>query len=57
MPLLDSIATESVDLIYQDPPFNSSAYYNVLFKAPSGEQSQAWATGRGLVMSQFEFWI
>ncbi len=25
----DSIATESVDLIYLDPPFNSNATYNV----------------------------
>jgi hypothetical protein len=39
--LRDSIPTESVDLIYLDPPFNSNASYNVLFKAPSGEQSQA----------------
>ncbi len=36
-----SIASESVDLIYLDPPFNSNASYNVLFKAPSGAQSQA----------------
>jgi site-specific DNA-methyltransferase (adenine-specific) len=27
--LHDSIATESVDLIYLDPPFNSKATYNV----------------------------
>src|SRR5680860_1154816 len=39
--LRDSIATESVDLIYLDPPFNSNASYNLLFKAPSGEGSQA----------------
>ncbi len=39
--LRESIADESVDLIYLDPPFNSNASYNVLFKAPSGEQSQA----------------
>ena len=39
--LRDSIASESVDLIYLDPPFNSNANYNVLFKAPSGEQSAA----------------
>jgi DNA modification methylase len=39
--LRESIRTESVDLIYLDPPFNSNASYNVLFKAPSGEQSQA----------------
>lgn len=39
--LRESIADESVDLIYLDPPFNSSASYNVLFKSPSGEVSQA----------------
>ncbi len=27
--LRDSIATESVDLIYLDPPFNSNATYDV----------------------------
>ena len=39
--LRESIKDESVDLIYLDPPFNSNASYNVLFKAPSGEGSQA----------------
>ena len=39
--LRESIADESVDLIYLDPPFNSNASYNVLFKATSGEGSQA----------------
>ncbi|HEX9882109.1 MAG TPA: DNA methyltransferase, partial [Hyphomicrobium sp.] len=39
--LRQHIADESVDLIYLDPPFNSQATYNVLFKAPSGEQSKA----------------
>lgn len=39
--LRDSIASETVDLVYLDPPFNSQASYNVLFKAPTGEQSQA----------------
>jgi len=39
--LRESIADESVDLVYLDPPFNSNASYNVLFKAPTGEQSQA----------------
>ncbi|MEX0959109.1 MAG: DNA methyltransferase [Burkholderiales bacterium] len=29
---------ESVDLIYLDPPFNSNASYNVLFKSPKGGQ-------------------
>ena len=30
------IASESVDLIYLDPPFNSNASYNVLFKGLTG---------------------
>lgn len=39
--LRDSIRDESVDLIYLDPPFNSNASYNVLFKGPQGTQSAA----------------
>ncbi len=35
------IKDESVDLIYLDPPFNSKATYNMLFKEHSGEQSEA----------------
>jgi DNA modification methylase len=35
------IPDSSVDLIYLDPPFNSSATYNVLFKEPTGKPSQA----------------
>lgn len=35
------IEDESVDLVYLDPPFNSNATYNVLFRAPGGEGSQA----------------
>lgn len=35
------IADESVDLIYLDPPFNSNANYNVLFKGKSGQDSAA----------------
>jgi site-specific DNA-methyltransferase (adenine-specific) len=31
----------SVDLVYLDPPFNSNANYNVLFREASGEGSQA----------------
>ncbi len=34
--LRDSIATESVDLIYLDPPFNSNATYNVGLLGESG---------------------
>ena len=32
---------ESVDLIYLDPPFNSNATYNVLFKEQTGQRSPA----------------
>lgn len=32
---------ESVDLVYLDPPFNSNADYNVIFKEQSGEASRA----------------
>ena len=39
--LRDSIANGSVDLIYLDPPFNSNASYNVLFKGPQGNESAA----------------
>ncbi len=39
--LREHIADASVDLVYLDPPFNSNATYNVLFKAPGGESSQA----------------
>lgn len=39
--LRDSIADDSVDLIYLDPPFNSNASYNVLFKGPQGNDSTA----------------
>ena len=39
--LRDSIKDGSVDLIYLDPPFNSNASYNVLFKGPAGTSSAA----------------
>jgi len=35
------IADDSVDLIYLDPPFNSSRNYNVLYKDESGDESQS----------------
>ncbi len=39
--LREHIKDESVDLIYLDPPFNSNANYNVLFRSPAGERSHA----------------
>lgn len=35
------VKDESVDLVYLDPPFNSNANYNVLFRAPDGHESHA----------------
>jgi len=35
------INDESADFIYLDPPFNSQATYNVLFRSTAGEQSRA----------------
>ena len=42
--LRESIADESVDLIYLDPPFNSKRDYNLLFKSPTGHESDAQIT-------------
>ena len=39
--LRDHVQTESVDLIYLDPPFNSSATYNLLFEESTGQASDA----------------
>jgi site-specific DNA-methyltransferase (adenine-specific) len=39
--LREDIEDESVDLIYLDPPFNSQANYNVLFRSPAGARSPA----------------
>ena len=35
--LREHVEDESVDLVYLDPLFNSSANYNLLFKAPDAE--------------------
>ena len=39
--LREYVPDESVDLIYLDPPFNSNANYNVLFREKTGEDSPA----------------
>ena len=42
LPILrEHVADESVDLVYLDPPFNSNATYNVLFREAAGELSSA----------------
>lgn len=37
----DNFPNDFVDLIYLDPPFNSNANYNMLFKEASGQNSEA----------------
>ena len=39
--LREYVKDESVDLVYLDPPFNSKASYNILFKERTGEESAA----------------
>jgi 16S rRNA G966 N2-methylase RsmD len=53
--LRERVKDASVDLVYLDPPFNSNAVYNVLFRTPLGEGATAqirafedtWTWGRG----------
>jgi site-specific DNA-methyltransferase (adenine-specific) len=42
--LRDEIKSESVDLVYLDPPFNSNRNYNVLFRNESGSDSESQIT-------------
>jgi len=39
--LRQDIMTDSIDLIYLDPPFNSKRNYNILFQTPKGLESDA----------------
>lgn len=39
--LRNHIKDQSVELIYLDPPFNSNASYNILFRGPAGDKAQA----------------
>jgi site-specific DNA-methyltransferase (adenine-specific) len=39
--LREHVPPESVDLIYLDPPFNSNASYNILFRWPTGAGADA----------------
>lgn len=40
----DHIPSESIDLVYLDPPFNSNKNYNILFNSPKGQKSEAQIT-------------
>ena len=45
LPILrEHIQSESIDLVYLDPPFNSNRSYIVLFKDESGTASEAQIT-------------
>jgi site-specific DNA-methyltransferase (adenine-specific) len=45
LPILrEYIDSESVDLVYLDPPFNSNRSYNVLFRDEGGREAQAQIT-------------
>ncbi len=45
LPILrEYLPSQSVDLIYLDPPFNSNRSYNVLFKEESGKSSESQIT-------------
>ncbi len=41
--LRNHVRDETVDLIYLDPPFNSKATYNILYKSPAGAEAQRMA--------------
>ena len=61
--LRDNLSDETVDLIYLDPPFNSKANYNVLFRSPKGHESHAqitafedtWHWGESRLVGKAEF--
>src|SRR5438477_9552858 len=42
--LREHLQDESVDLVYLDPPFNSKRDYNLLFRTPKGDESDAQIT-------------
>ena len=42
--LREHVKDASVDLIYLDPPFNSQRDYNLIFKTPKGDASEAQIT-------------
>ena len=54
--LRESIASESVDLIYLDPPFNSKRDYNLLFKSPKGQDGKAGADSQAQITAFEDSW-
>lgn len=65
LPILrEHVPDESVDLIYLDPPFNSSRTYNVLFRDEHRKDSEAqikafddtWHWGEAAEQTYYELW-
>ena len=54
--LREHIATESVDLIYLDPPFNSKRDYNLLFKSPKGRDGSPGAESQAQITAFEDSW-
>lgn len=57
LPILQSIPSETVDLIYIDPPFNSNRNYSGMIKEKvplSRGQSQTGSSSNSLILAQFE---
>lgn len=53
--LRENIFSESVDLIYLDPPLNSINNYNLFNKSPSLENRWHWSTEVEIFLEKFKF--
>lgn len=50
------IPDESVDIIYLDPPFNSNASYNLLFKSPPPRNDQQTSDKQAQIVEFEDTW-
>ena len=48
--LREKIPSESIDLVYLDPPFNSNRSYNILFGDHDAEEAQGRSSGPFLAL-------
>ncbi len=56
LPILRSMPSNSIDLVYLDPPFNSSRNYNVLFKDQSNYASSTGAGSEAQITAFEDTW-